>query len=361
MMQPGWKACSLLAVVVILLQGAALLRPSPCIGRLAPELGRSNESATSFAKSKDDRVDKQDDRVDCCSKSKQSLLAERICVSPSATPMRIPSATEAEEFLAKTTFQNHIIWDLVPGKVQLNGNTKVALELGERALSAALTNETAKGKEDLQAMDIGTVNGCVAFELERHGVKTVYAVDIMPPTHFGFQQLHKLLSSQVTFVRTRGYELASLFEHNSFDLIVMSGVLYHLRHPIVMIDVLWLLLKVGAVAAIETAITETLQLAQLPPANLSMESYNWVKFIQYYAHTNPEGRVTYDRTNKFFPSMDALVEFFSDSGFEVLWQKDLITRGHLLVRKTSTRRFQKTGYSISDQLQVALQDPIPCA
>lgn len=87
----------------------------------------------------------------------------------------------------------------------------------------------------LAVLDIGATNGGVSFEMERRGASRVVAVDIYPPSEFGFDQLKELLGSNVEFVQARVYDLAEVFDEQ-FDLVFMLGVLYHLRHPLLALD-----------------------------------------------------------------------------------------------------------------------------
>jgi tRNA (mo5U34)-methyltransferase len=102
-------------------------------------------------------------------------------------------------------------------------------------------------------LDIGTCNGGLAFEAERRGATRVVAVDIYPPSHFGFDLLAEHFGSRAQFVTASTYELGSVFDER-FDVVAFFGVLYHLRHPLLGLD------AVRRVASgevyIETAVTD---------------------------------------------------------------------------------------------------------
>jgi hypothetical protein len=62
-------------------------------------------------------------------------------------------------------------WDITP-EVQLPGMTRTSLELVERILALEpniFAGVTGKG---VRALDVGTVNGCAAFAMERLGGPT---------------------------------------------------------------------------------------------------------------------------------------------------------------------------------------------
>jgi 2-polyprenyl-3-methyl-5-hydroxy-6-metoxy-1,4-benzoquinol methylase len=82
----------------------------------------------------------------------------------------------------------------------------------------------------IRALDIGTWDGPIAFELERRGA-TVIAVDVQDPNETGFNATREIRRSRVHYVRASVYELTQVLS-GSFDLICYLGVFYHLKDPI---------------------------------------------------------------------------------------------------------------------------------
>jgi tRNA (mo5U34)-methyltransferase len=108
---------------------------------------------------------------------------------------------------------------------------------------------------DRRCLDIGTWDGCLAFELERRGAREVVAVDIpdheswdWPPrirargieflNHVagprrgdGFRVARELLGSKVHYEEVSAYDLdpSSIGE---FDVVVCGSLLLHLRDPL---------------------------------------------------------------------------------------------------------------------------------
>jgi tRNA (mo5U34)-methyltransferase len=82
------------------------------------------------------------------------------------------------------------------------------------------------------AIDIGTYDGPIAFELERRGADVV-ALDIHDPARSGFAIARELLGSRVPYIRAhRGvYDLPDAVGRQ-FDLVFFLGVFYHLKNPI---------------------------------------------------------------------------------------------------------------------------------
>ena len=81
------------------------------------------------------------------------------------------------------------------------------------------------------ALEIGTMDGPMAFELEKRGAR-VTAVDIQDPSHTGFDTAKAILGSNVRYVRGSVYQLPELLPGEKFDIVLFLGVFYHLKNPI---------------------------------------------------------------------------------------------------------------------------------
>jgi tRNA (mo5U34)-methyltransferase len=82
-------------------------------------------------------------------------------------------------------------------------------------------------------LDIGAWDGWFSFEAERHRAQ-VLAIDCVEiPT---FQQVHRRLGSKVDYRVLDFYELPSA-GLGKFDVVFFLGVLYHLRHPLLALEI----------------------------------------------------------------------------------------------------------------------------
>jgi SAM-dependent methyltransferase len=81
-----------------------------------------------------------------------------------------------------------------------------------------------------KALDVGTWDGPMAFEMEARGAE-VWAVDVQHPDCTAFNTAKALRNSQVRYHQGTVYDLQKIFQHK-FDLITYFGVYYHLKHPI---------------------------------------------------------------------------------------------------------------------------------
>jgi tRNA (mo5U34)-methyltransferase len=87
------------------------------------------------------------------------------------------------------------------------------------------------------ALDVGCNAGFYSFELAKRGA-TVTAIDSEPLylRQAAWAARAYGLERQVTFRELSVYELGRL--HSSFDIVLFMGVFYHLRHPLLALDIL---------------------------------------------------------------------------------------------------------------------------
>jgi tRNA (mo5U34)-methyltransferase len=84
-----------------------------------------------------------------------------------------------------------------------------------------------------RVLDIGAWDGWFSFEAERRGAG-VTAVDCFEAPHF--VELHRRLSSKVDYCVLEIYELPAA-GLGKFDIVFLLGVLYHLRHPLLALEI----------------------------------------------------------------------------------------------------------------------------
>jgi tRNA (mo5U34)-methyltransferase len=195
----------------------------------------------------------------------------------------------ARDFIRAAGFHWHQRFELAPGVYTPGAN-----DIGFLLESASLPEDL----HGASVLDIGATNGGLAFELERLGATRVLTVDIYDVNWFGFEQLRQLLDSSVEYLRASVYELPARLDEQ-FDIVAFCGVLYHLRHPLLALDVVRSL--TGGRALIETAVRDR-QLGDA--ANTPL--------IHFHRLDDLGG----DGSNWFEPSVAALTDWCRSSGLQ---------------------------------------------
>ena len=205
------------------------------------------------------------------------------------TMRRDITAQAAEDFIREAQFYWHQRFELAPGIYTPGANDVDFL------LSAAQLPGNIDGAS---VLDIGATNGGMAFELERRGAERVVTVDLYSADWFGFEQIKALLNSKVEYLRASVYELPAKLDEQ-FDIVAFCGVLYHLRHPLLALDVVRSLTR--GQALIETAICDR-HLGDAASRPL----------IHFHRLDDLNG----DGSNWFEPSLAALTDMCRSSGLE---------------------------------------------
>ncbi|MBD0329816.1 MAG: DUF1698 domain-containing protein [Thermoleophilia bacterium] len=201
----------------------------------------------------------------------------------------LTTPAEASAFLARSSVPWHQRFQLAPG-VYTPGVNDTDLLLGLAGVPADLSG--------LTVLDIGTSNGGVAFEAERRGAARVLAVDVTPMEYCGFDETRELLGARAEFLQASVYELPELLDEQ-FDLVLLLGVLYHLRHPLLALDALRHV--VGGELVIETAVCD---------ADVGRHAVGR-PLVRFYPGAELDG----DPTNWFAPTLRALLDWCESSGF----------------------------------------------
>jgi tRNA (mo5U34)-methyltransferase len=93
--------------------------------------------------------------------------------------------------------------------------------------------------EDLRGrtvLDIGCNAGFYALEMKRRGADRVVAIDADPAYLAQAHFASEVTGLEIELRRLSVYEVGALGER--FDLVIFMGVLYHLRHPLLALDLI---------------------------------------------------------------------------------------------------------------------------
>ncbi len=94
--------------------------------------------------------------------------------------------------------------------------------------------------EDLSGrtvLDIGCNGGFYAIEMKRRGADRVVAVDFDDTYLNQARFAAEVMGADIEFRKLSVYDVALLKE--KFDVVLFMGVLYHLRHPLLALDLIW--------------------------------------------------------------------------------------------------------------------------
>jgi tRNA (mo5U34)-methyltransferase len=174
------------------------------------------------------------------------------------------------------------------------------------ALPADLTGKSV--------LDIGCNAGFYAFEMKRRGAERVLGIDsddrYLEQARFAAQ----VLGADVEFAKLDVYDVAKLGE--TFDLVVFMGVLYHLRHPLLALDL------IREHAARDLMLFQSMQRgsAEVEPverdydfletAHFDRAGYPKLHFIEHYYARDP--------SNWWAPNRACVEAMLRSSGFEIL-------------------------------------------
>jgi tRNA (mo5U34)-methyltransferase len=190
-----------------------------------------------------------------------------------------PAPEQARAFLEAEEFPWIQRFELAPG-VMTPGALDVARPLSLAGLPADLSGRTV--------LDVGTLNGAVAFEAERRGADRVIAVAPEAPDYYGFDRIAELLGSRVEYLQASLYELPELLEDQADITMLLSG-LHHFRHPLLALDALRRSTREQAV--VQSAVSES---------------------TAFYRRDE----LGSDPTNWFTPSPATLMDWFGSAGFD---------------------------------------------
>jgi tRNA (mo5U34)-methyltransferase len=164
------------------------------------------------------------------------------------------------------------------------------------------------------ALDIGCNAGFYSFELARRGAQVI-GIDL--DEHYLRQARWARgllgLDERVEFRRMGVYDLARSDER--YDLVLFMGVLYHLRHPLLALDIV-------ASRARRLLVVQTLTMpgdeAVAPPADLPIERRDKLRDPGWPKMAFVERRLADDPTNWWAPSHACVEAMARSAGLEVV-------------------------------------------
>jgi len=163
-------------------------------------------------------------------------------------------------------------------------------------------------------LDIGCNGGFYAMEMKRRGADRVVAVDSDERYLAQARFAADVLGHDIEFRRMSVYDVAQLGER--FDLVIFMGVLYHLRHPLLALDLLHRH-AVGDMLLFQSMQRGPDAVAAVAPdydfddqAHFDRPDYPSLYFV--------EDRYAGDPTNWWIPNRAAAEAMLRSAGFEIV-------------------------------------------
>jgi tRNA (mo5U34)-methyltransferase len=163
-------------------------------------------------------------------------------------------------------------------------------------------------------LDVGCNAGFYAIEMKRRGAARVVGVDSDRRYLAQARFAAEVAGANVEFHELSVYELPSLKER--FDLVLFMGVLYHLRHPLLALDLLHEHV-VGDMLVFQSMLRGS------PDAKRFAENYDFQETAQFDDPLFPvmyfvEHRYAGDPTNWWIPNRACAEAMLRSAGFEIV-------------------------------------------
>ncbi len=163
-------------------------------------------------------------------------------------------------------------------------------------------------------LDIGCNAGFYAIEMKRRGAERVLGIDTEPMYLAQGRFAAEVLGMEIEFRELSVYDLPQLRER--FDLVIFMGVLYHLRHPLLALDL------IREHVARDLLLFQSMQrgnqeLGQVAPDYDFWESevFDQPQFPRMYFI---EQRYAHDPTNWWIPNRACVEAMLRSAGFRIL-------------------------------------------
>ena len=170
----------------------------------------------------------------------------------------------------------------------------------------------------MSVLDIGCNGGFYAIEMKRRGADRVVGIDSDPDYLAQARFAAETLGTSIEFRQLSIYDVGALGE--TFDLVIFMGVLYHLRHPLLALDLIY------ENVAKDLMLFQSLQRGSDDVAPVAPDYDFWDK-DHFDAPGYPkmhfiEHRYSGDPTNWWAPNLACSAAMLRSSGFDILANPD---------------------------------------
>ncbi|NOG69033.1 TIGR04290 family methyltransferase [Roseicella sp. DB1501] len=163
-------------------------------------------------------------------------------------------------------------------------------------------------------LDIGCNGGFYALEMKRRGAARVVGIDSDERYLAQARFAAEVTGLEIEFRRLDVYDVAALGER--FDLVLFMGVLYHLRHPLLALDL------IHEHVAGDLLLFQSMQRGAKEPAPVA-EDYGFAETAVFDAPGYPklhfvEHRYAHDPSNWWVPNAACSAAMLRSAGFAIL-------------------------------------------
>jgi len=168
-------------------------------------------------------------------------------------------------------------------------------------------------------LDIGCNGGFYSIEMKRRGAARVLGIDSDDRYLEQARYAAKVLDADIEFRNMSVYEVGSLKE--KFDVVIFMGVLYHLRHPLLALDLLYDNV-VGDMLIFQSMQRGSDQVEKVEADYdfWDVDIFEKRDFPQMYFI---EHRYSQDPTNWWIPNRSCMEAMLRSSGFDIVEHPEL--------------------------------------
>jgi tRNA (mo5U34)-methyltransferase len=163
-------------------------------------------------------------------------------------------------------------------------------------------------------LDIGCNAGFYSMQMKRRGAARVLGIDFDEAYLAQARFAAEVEGLDIEFRQMSVYDIASLGE--KFDLVIFMGVLYHLRHPLLALDLIY------EHAARDLLVFQSMQRGSKQVADVAPDySFHEEGLFEdpaYPAMYFVEQRYSHDPTNWWIPNRACAEAMLRSSGFEIV-------------------------------------------